>query len=65
MKTAREIKLGFSVGSRIHIRPESEWGARGARLATVVKIGRKWVHAETLGGSVIKLRPSEIQERAP
>ena len=64
MKTAREVKLGFAVGDHVHIYPASEWGARGAHRATVVKIGRKWIHAELLCGCVVKLRPSDIEERA-
>jgi hypothetical protein len=38
--------MGIKPGDTVRLHPATDWFMRGVKYATVLKVGRKWVHLE-------------------
>ena len=53
----------FVVGGRARLHPASDWFMRGVRYATIVKVGRKYVHLQIDGSTrVIRVAFRNVTE---
>jgi hypothetical protein len=56
----------FKVGDRVELHPATDLWMRGARFATVIKVGTKRVHVKLdRTGGVVYLLPERIYEINP
>jgi hypothetical protein len=56
----------FKVGQRVELHPATDLWMRGARFATVIKVGTKRVHVRLdRTGGVVYLLPERIHEINP